>query len=249
MKIFITNDDGINAEGLTVLARRLSLEHEVIVCAPDKERSGASHSMSFHKPLAVRRFTSNKIRFFEVGGTPCDAVHLGMIELLKDEPPPDMLISGINNFMNLGTDCIYSGTVNAAIDGAICGVKSMAVSQECGADAYYGDAAEFVAEKLQFFKDLLPDHNTIFNINIPFPRKKDIMGAVFTTTGVRAFADSYQYIEGKGYLITGHPILLENEAHSDIIKSLEGYITVAPVKPDFNDYALFKKLKNKRIPL
>jgi len=247
MKLLLTNDDGITAKGLITLAKRLSQEHEVVVCAPKEERSGASHSMNFHRPFPVKAWAEDGIRYFEVDGSPCDAVHLGVLELLKDEPKPDVLISGINNFMNLGTDCLYSGTVNAAIDGGIVGIKSIAVSLETGKDDFYDDTADFVATHLQELVSLLPDYKTTFNINVPTPRKENWKGVHFTTTGERAFEDAYQYIDGKGYLITGHPVMLPNKEHSDIIKTHQGYISIAPIKVDFNDYELWNKLKNHKL--
>lgn len=246
MKILIVNDDGIRAKGLGQLALSLSKNHDVTVVAPSKEQSGTSHSLTFHSYLNYKEYPlADSFKSFALEGTPADCVKFGIEIILKREMP-DLVISGINNEMNLGTDCMYSGTVNAAIEGSMMGVKSIAVSLACKNNDY-DYACKFIEKNLAKFMAVLPDANTILNINIPNTEEKKISGVCFTTTGTRVYRDEYQFIKDKGYLITGHPIEVPNFEFSDIIRTEGGYITISPIKVDFTDYKLFNKLKDYKL--
>ena len=124
MKILVSNDDGVHADGIRVLSAALSALADVVVVAPDRNHSGASHSLTLENPLRVETMAHNG--FMAVKGTPTDCVHLAVNELLK--PLPDMVVSGINHGANLGDDVIYSGTVAAATEGRHLGLPAMAVS-------------------------------------------------------------------------------------------------------------------------
>ena len=131
MRILVSNDDGIHSSGLKALVESLALEHEVYVVAPDRERSAAGHALTLHKPLRVEEVNlgSRIKRAWETTGTPGDCIKIGINSIL--DVMPDLIISGINHGPNLGTDVLYSGTVNAAMEGAVLGFPSIAVSLSC----------------------------------------------------------------------------------------------------------------------
>lgn len=241
MRILIVNDDGIEAKGLKSLAASLAQTNEVWVIAPMAEKSGASHSLTFHDLLNYYELENLGYRRFVLDGTPCDCVKFG-IEIIMDGKP-DVVLSGINNVANIGSDVIYSGTVNAAIEGSMLGIKSIAISLDCE-NNNYNFACDFVCEKLQYLIELLPDSDTIWNINIPHSDKSKILGVKFSTCGKRVFADEYQYIDHKGWLITGHPIEVNNSTDSDVYLHAKGFITIAPIKTDFNNYDVYNAVKD-----
>ncbi len=128
MKILLTNDDGIYSEGIQILKKQLDDIAEVTVIAPDRERSTIGHAMTLRKPLRIRKVKINgNFRGFSLDGTPADCVIVGLLEIMKDKKP-DLIVSGINHGPNLGDDIIYSGTVSAAIEGAMRNIPSLAVS-------------------------------------------------------------------------------------------------------------------------
>ena len=131
MNILISNDDGIAANGIRALTEELSKYHDVYVVAPDRERSAAGHSLTLHTPLRVEELEETRSgakRTWVTNGTPGDCVKLGINAILAPEEQPDFVISGINHGPNLGSDILYSGTVSCAMEGAMLGVPSIAVS-------------------------------------------------------------------------------------------------------------------------
>ena len=123
MRVLVSNDDGVDAPGILVLAKRLSVVGDVTIVAPDRDRSGASNSLTLDQPIRVTRMDDGR---YSVAGTPTDCVHLALAGLLDKEP--DIVVSGINNSANLGDDVIYSGTVSAAMEGRFLGLPAIAVS-------------------------------------------------------------------------------------------------------------------------
>ena len=164
MRVLVSNDDGVEAPGIRILAARLAAVGEVTVVAPDRDRSGASNSLTLDQPIRVKRLDNGHYR---VAGTPTDCVHLALAGLLEHEP--DIVVSGINNSANLGDDVIYSGTVAAAMEGRFLGLPAIAVSL-CSRDdrgEHFDAAAEAAAVIMQrLLVDPLPA-NTILNVNVP----------------------------------------------------------------------------------
>ncbi len=240
MKILLVNDDGVYAPGLHALAAALERDHELWIVAPDREQSGCSHSLTFHSALNYQSVTLGGRKAFALHGTPADCVKFG-IDVIMDGKP-DVVVSGINNTCNIGTDIVYSGTVNAALEACLLQVKAIAVSYEC-TDGDYSHVADFVARKLERLTALLPDDcNTIFNINVPCPQAQ-LKGYRFARTGDRLFEDEYQYVPGKGYFITGHPVAVDGNAlDSDVVLCEQGWATISPVKISYNDAALLAEL-------
>ncbi|MBW1778504.1 MAG: 5'/3'-nucleotidase SurE, partial [Deltaproteobacteria bacterium] len=145
MRILLTNDDGIHAEGLHALYRRFSREHEVLVVAPDRERSAVGHSITLHKPLRCDPVTLEAgVCGYAVNGTPADCVKLAVLELMV--PPPDLVLSGINPGANIGFNVNYSGTVCAAREAGYYSIPAIAVSMTGDGAPYVDDAAAFLEQ-------------------------------------------------------------------------------------------------------
>ena len=184
MRILLSNDDGYFAPGIAALERELSTVHDVEVVAPERDRSGASHSLTLDRPLSVRR-AGNGYRF--VDGTPTDCVHLAVTGLLPQRP--ELVISGINHGANMGDDTIYSGTVAAAMEGFLLGIPAIAVSL-VGRDAqYFATAARVVRDLLdemrEWGKEQGGEEGFLLNVNIPDLPFEQLRGRHLTRLGKR----------------------------------------------------------------
>jgi 5'-nucleotidase len=182
MRVLVSNDDGVDAPGIRVLAERLGAVAQVTVVAPDRDRSGASNSLTLDAPLRVLPMGGG---YYRVAGTPTDCVHLALAGLLDEEP--DMVVSGINNSANLGDDVIYSGTVSAAMEGRFLGLPAIAVSlvTQDHKGMHYDSAAEAVLLLMQrLLVDPLPA-DTILNVNVPDRPWAEIEGFEVTRLGRR----------------------------------------------------------------
>ncbi|PCH65069.1 MAG: 5'/3'-nucleotidase SurE [Gammaproteobacteria bacterium] len=184
MKILISNDDGYMAQGIKALADALSNLGEITVVAPDRNRSGASNSLTLDNPLRLSQLENGVYR---VEGTPTDCVHLAITGLLEDEP--DMVVSGINAGANLGDDVLYSGTVAAAMEGRFLGFPAIAISL-VGSDGTHYETAAWAAQKLvaQLKQSSLPA-DTILNVNVPDLPIAEITGFESTRLGHRHKAE------------------------------------------------------------
>lgn len=185
MHILITNDDGYLAPGIRVLAQELALVADISVVAPERNRSGASNSLTLMRPLRVERSTDG---FYYIDGTPTDCVHLALSGLLDN--PPDMVVSGINAGPNLGDDVLYSGTVAAAMEGRYLGLPAIAVSLVGNPATHFSSAAKItcrVVERLTHSP--LPD-DTLLNLNVPDLPGDEIVAIEATRLGFRHKAES-----------------------------------------------------------
>jgi 5'-nucleotidase len=162
MRILLSNDDGYFAPGLSALAEGLAPFGEVTVVAPERDRSGASNSLTLDRPLTVRKAANG---FLYVNGTPTDCVHLAVTGLF--ERLPDMVVSGINDGANMGDDTIYSGTVAAATEGFLLGIPSFAISLTSKAGRHYGTAARIAANMVERFRADPIKLPVLLNINVP----------------------------------------------------------------------------------
>lgn len=247
MKILLVNDDGIYANGIISLAKRLIKEHEVIVVAPCKECSGTSHAITFFKALNYRQVNHiEDVESYSLDGTPVDCVKLGIDVICKDREP-DVIISGINNQLNIGTDVIYSGTVNAAFEGAIMNFKSIAISTECEGDGF-DFAADFMTNNLNTILSMITNKSTIININIPHTDKTKIKGVAVTQLGIKKYNDRYvlrEKTDHSGYYLIGEPITVPENPHDcDVELCNKGYITISPLSIQLTDYNNLKSKKN-----
>lgn len=184
MKILISNDDGYMARGIHTLANALKDCGEITVVAPDRNRSGASNSLTLENPLRLDRLDNG---IYRVEGTPTDCVHLAITGLLEEEP--DMVVSGINAGANLGDDVLYSGTVAAAMEGRFLGLPAIAISL-CSFDGKHYETAGWVAKQLvtRLSKISLPA-DTILNVNVPDLPIEEIIGFESTRLGHRHKAE------------------------------------------------------------
>src|SRR5579863_6869309 len=184
MKILISNDDGVHAPGLAVLATALEKIADVTVVAPDRNRSGVSNSLTLENPLRVVTAVNG---FYSVNGTPTDCVHLAVTGLLKELP--DMVVSGINEGSNLSDDVLYSGTVAAATEGRFLGVPAVAISLAGPRCEHYDTAAQ-IAKILVERVSLQPlTSDTILNVNVPDMPFSELRGIQISRLGTRHIAE------------------------------------------------------------
>ena len=184
MRILLSNDDGYFAPGLALLAQALASVAEVTVVAPERDRSGASNSLTLDRPLSLRKASNG---FFYVNGTPTDCVHLAVTGML--EQLPDMVVSGINHGANMGDDTIYSGTVAAATEGFLLGIPAIAVSLAGVSMGHYTTAANIALELVQRYSKQVFSQPMLLNVNVPDVPQAELQGIEITRLGKRHKAE------------------------------------------------------------
>ena len=184
MRILLSNDDGYFSPGINMLAEHLSSLAEIVVVAPERDRSGASNSLTLDRPLTIRKTTNG---FFYVNGTPTDCVHLAVTGLLNELP--DMVISGINDGANMGDDTIYSGTVAAAMEGYLLGIPSFAVSMSRHNPQYFATAARVVEDLVRHYEKTGFPPPLLLNVNVPDIPYEELRGMAVTRLGKRHKAE------------------------------------------------------------
>jgi len=239
MRILLTNDDGVNATGLKVLetiARTLS--DDITIVAPTEEQSGTGHSLTLTRPVRLRRLGEKR---FCVTGTPTDSVMMALALVMKDNPP-DLILSGVNRGANLAEDVTYSGTVSAAMEGALAGVRSIALSQNYAREGM-GDTVPFAAAEAWGEKVLRPlldapwAPRTLVNINFPALPPGDVRGIKIANQGLRDYG-RLQIVKGTDprgydYYWFGLGPMLHTPAHSSDLEAIaDGYISVTPLHLD-----------------
>jgi 5'-nucleotidase len=235
IRILVTNDDGVNAEGIKRLRRAMSRIGEVVVVAPETQKSGASHALTLSDPLRSHRIDDSTLA---VDGTPTDCVLLAMRGLLDRKP--DILVSGMNHGPNLGDDVTYSGTVAAAFEGTLLGLPSIAISVASWEKCDF-DSAERFAEIItrKVLEHGLPE-GTLLNVNVPSLPPGEIKGVRVTKLGKRVYRDAVvkkQDPRGRDYYWIGGqpPIWCEGEG-TDFEAVEEGMVSVTPLQLDLTDY-------------
>lgn len=239
MNILITNDDGIRADGIIELAKAMSNIANVYVVAPESQRSATGHAITIHSPIMVNEeFIADNINAYSISGTPADCVKLGIEGIFKDIDI-DLVLSGINNGPNLGTDVIYSGTASAAIEGLVQNKPSIAISyNEFNVNKEtYREASKHVVKIVDSVKDKLNIlEDCILNVNIP---NKEIKGTKVTVLGERKYENVMEerYSPyGKRYFWIGGKIKnIEQVENNDIDCVEEGYISITPVNIDMTN--------------
>ena len=184
MRILISNDDGYFAPGLAALAEALATIAEITVVAPERDRSGASNSLTLDRPLFLRKAPGG---FSYVNGTPTDCVHLAVTGML--EQLPDMVVSGVNHGANMGDDTIYSGTVAAATEGFLLGIPSMAISLAGVGRGHYTTAARVALELVQRYRNQPFTPPMLLNVNVPDLPYEELRGTAVTRLGKRHKAE------------------------------------------------------------
>jgi 5'-nucleotidase len=228
--LLVTNDDGVQAEGLAALAVALDDLGEVYVLAPEREQSACSHALTLHRPLRVTRVRE---RWFSVNGTPSDCVNLGVLGFLPE--PPVLVASGINHGANLGDDVTYSGTVSAAMEGTLLGVPSVAISLVDGGDfGQAGRVARLVIGRV-LVEGLPP--KTLLNVNVPRPA---LRGVRVTRLGHRVYTEKIvEQRDPRGrshYWIGGGEPRWETLEGTDMAAVHDGFVAVTPVHLDLTNH-------------
>jgi 5'-nucleotidase len=250
VRILISNDDGVEAPGLRALAEALAPLGEVTVCAPDREQSASSHSISLHRPLRIEELPPwGTIRRYAVDGTPTDAVYVGVNHLLRDRRP-EVVASGVNSGPNLAMDVLYSGTVAAAMEGAAMGLPSFAISLVARGKLDFGPAAAFAAKLAAELGKRRPAPGTLLNVNVP-PGKP--AGAAITRLGRRTYSAAVvEKLDPRGrayYWIGGDEQAHENVPGSDCDAVFDrGLISVTPLHLDLTQHALLEELRGWELP-
>ncbi len=230
MHLLLTNDDGYRAQGLRQLAKALiDSGAKVTVAAPDGERSATSHSLSILKPLCAKPIKIEGARGWAIDGTPADSARLGLF-LTKDDRP-DICVSGINHGSNLGGACIYSGTVNSAMEASMAGCPAIAASLDKDAGEDFGQAAEYTIKLIDYALRHPLKRGQIYNLNLP--KTREIKGVYFTQTlgpdflseaNYQAFTSNYHRTY---YYLDDGPNGEFFPPESDSVKCAEGWATVS----------------------
>ncbi|TCO79797.1 5'/3'-nucleotidase SurE [Marinisporobacter balticus] len=253
MNILITNDDGIYAQGIYKLACALDNIANIYVVAPDRQRSATGHAITMHEPLRAE-----KIKFFDkdfqawaISGTPTDCVKLAIEALIPEKI--NIVFSGINKGPNLGTDVLYSGTVSAAIEGAILGYPAVAVSLADFKDVDYNYAAEFCMSLAKKILDNPLPEDTLLNVNIPNCKKETLKGVNITTLGVRKYKNSFiERIDPRGqsyYWLGGEIMDEKNHEGTDIHSIKNDAISITPIHFDLTKFDLIEQVKKWNIEI
>ena len=244
-RILISNDDGVNAEGLALLERAArALSDDVWVVAPEVEQSGAGHSLSLHKPLRVREVAPRR---FAVDGTPTDAVLVGVMEVMKDKRP-DLMLSGINRGSNLAEDVTYSGTVSAAMEATLLEIPSIAFSNQIKGAVNWAVPEHYIATLIQSLTRAPIAHDRLLNVNFPAVALADVKGIKVCPQGRRKLDDNLDRRtdpQGRPYIWIGGQRTepFKNPEESDFTMVAQGYITVTPLSLDMTDYGAMKALQ------
>jgi 5'-nucleotidase len=239
-RILVTNDDGVHSNGIRALANTLASLGEVVIVAPHIEASAIGHALTLRRPLRMEQIGD---RIYEVDGTPTDCVNIAVTKLFGGLP--ELVVSGINKGFNLGDDITYSGTVAGAMEGALLGIPSIAISRERTLGEYdftvSADAAVSVA--MLVLRQGLPPR-TFLNINVP-PHPKGFRWTVQAKRNHVTMVDERCDPRGKPYYwIEEGQNDWEPHDRSDYQAIRDGYISVTPLQPDITDYAALESLQN-----
>ena len=194
MKLLVSNDDGVFAQGIRSLANGLAAAgHEVYVVCPDQERSAIGHGLTMHQPIRanlVEGIFDPQVKAWACSGTPADCVKLALFALL--ETRPDLVLSGINHGPNLGTDLLYSGTVSAAMEGLIDGISSIALSLGSYTSRFFQPGVNYANTLVNQLQQQPLPQPTLLNVNIPAVEEKNILGVTCTRQGIRRYVDIFE---------------------------------------------------------
>ena len=247
MQILLSNDDGYFAPGLAILAETLSAIAQITVVAPERDRSGASNSLTLDRPLSLRKSHSG---FYYVNGTPTDCVHLAVTGML--DQIPDMVISGINHGANMGDDTIYSGTVAAATEGFLLGIPSIAVSLVSQGHGHFPTAARVVREMVERHQRNPWTQPMLLNINVPDVPFDQLQGMEVTRLGKRHKAEPVVKTESpRGdvvYWVGAAGPAQDAGPGTDFNAVAHGKVSVTPLQIDLTQYGQIDALKGWMTP-
>ncbi|WP_027823819.1 5'/3'-nucleotidase SurE [Laribacter hongkongensis] len=241
MRFLLSNDDGYFAPGIEALAAGLATLGTVTVVAPERDRSGASNSLTLDRPLMLRRAPNG---FYFVNGTPTDCVHLAVTGMLDQQP--DMVISGINHGANMGDDTVYSGTVAAATEGFLLGVPSLAVSLAAKPGEHLDTAVQVTLDIVQRMMDRPFTEPTLLNINVPDRPFHELRGTVATRLGRRHHAEPVvKSVNPRGdvvYWVGAAGPAQDAGEGTDFHAVREGFVSVTPLSIDLTGYRQLAEL-------
>ncbi|MDP8214714.1 MAG: 5'/3'-nucleotidase SurE [Candidatus Euphemobacter frigidus] len=245
--ILLTNDDGINALGLSVLYHEIRKVGEVVIVAPDSERSAAGHAITITEPLRAKKiYRDGSFCGYAINGTPADSIKMAVKALLPKNP--DLVISGINLGPNTGTNVIYSGTVSAATEAVIMGLKAIAVSLGTFVNPDYLPAAHFIRSlaEMVLARGLPP--KVLLNVNVPAVPEEKIRGVKVTHQGIAKFQEVMEErtdLRGRAYYwLGGEMDAPEEDPASDHAALMDNYIAITPLHYDMTNYKFLPELKS-----
>lgn len=250
MKILVSNDDGVHSDGLAALVNEIKSLGHVTVVAPDRERSAVGHSLTFFRPLRVRKIAEDECSIvYATDGTPSDCVLLGIYELMDERP--DLVISGINRGANLGDDLTYSGTVSAAMEGVIHGVPGFAISQTAYETMHWTTAAAFARRIAVALRDHALPPKTFLNVNVPNVPLDAVRGIEITTQGESIYEQRLIRREDprgdEYYWITGAIPRGERVPGTDFAALLDHRVSVTPIQLNLTHHAFVDELRTWRV--
>jgi len=233
VKILISNDDGYKAEGIQILAKYLGEEHDVIIVAPNKNKSAASSSLTLDRPLEPVKVSEN---VYSIDATPSDCVHLALCGFLQEEV--DLVVTGINFGPNLGDDVIYSGTVAGAIEGRFLGLPSIAISLASWDGNNFKTAGKVAKQIVGAIHTSQLSHDTVLNVNVPDVDYKDIKGFQTTRLGKRHMSEqSFKDKDNPNLFWIGeNGKEADNGVGTDFYAINNNYVSVTPLQIDLTKY-------------
>jgi 5'-nucleotidase len=239
-RILVTNDDGIYSEGLRKLAAALQPIGEILIVAPDREQSAASHALTLNRPLRLLQLEKNE---WIVDGTPTDCVNLGVLKLMKDDRP-DIIVSGINFGPNLGDDVTYSGTISAAFEGSLLHIPSVAFSATVGEHFSFDRCADFAARLVVRLLDAAPEPGIILNVNFPVG---EFAGVRITKLGRRIYTEGIvERLDPRGrsyFWIGGGAPSWQPQEGTDFEAIESGHVSITPLHLDLTHHESIPRFK------
>jgi 5'-nucleotidase len=239
-RILVTNDDGIYSEGLRKLAEALKAVGDVVIVAPDREQSAASHALTLNRPLRLIEIEQDE---WVVDGTPTDCVNLAVLKLMK-EARPDVVVSGVNFGPNMGDDVTYSGTISAAFEGALLSIPSIALSSVVGKKMSFDRCAAFAVKLTEWVLAGDRDPNVILNVNFP---AGDFAGVRVTKLGKRIYMEGIiERLDPRGrkyYWLGGEPPVWHPGEGTDFEAVKTGFVSITPLHLDLTHHESIPRLK------
>ncbi len=252
MRILVTNDDGYDHPGILALKGALAPLGEVILFAPDGNRSGVSLARTFRDPIRVdEAILPDDTLGFVCSGTPADCVALAFLGVV--DPPPDLVVSGVNQGANLGDEVLYSGTVSAAMEAVLNGVPGIAVSLDAWEGGDFRVPARFAAHLVARLLERGLPRNLLLNVNVPNLPPEGIRGVQVTRLGKRIYRDALEkHVDMEGrvhYRLVGQPPRLVLKEGTDVRAVADGYISLTPLRLDMTEEALLQEVSSWGIDL
>lgn len=246
LKILLTNDDGIYADGIYAIYKELVKLGDVIVVAPDSEKSSISHAITLSQPLFCKKISQkNKFNGFGINGTPADCVKLALKVILKEKP--NLIVSGINLGPNDGCSVFYSGTVAGAREGCLSNIPSIALSLDTFTNPDFSNAAKWGIKVIKKALNTTFPNGTFLNINIPNVPTKEVKGIKYVQQGLIPIHGVFKkQTDPNGreyYWMSGKIPKVKHDDSMDTSAVQNNYVTVVPIKTDSTDYVFLKQLK------